>query len=71
MLASAGHEALIVAAHMEAEWRGDDISSADQDRVILAVQRLRHLSEELLSRASLEDSAGEVGRGLGEKNRGK
>jgi hypothetical protein len=44
LLAEAAHEALIVAIAMESQWRGEDLSLEDEDRVFEAVQRLRRFA---------------------------
>ena len=46
LLRTAAHEALIVVVAMEAEWRGDDVSLEDWDRVLAAVKRLRAFAEQ-------------------------
>lgn len=46
LLSTAAHEALIVALYMESHWRGEDTSYEDEDRVMLAVQRLREFWHE-------------------------
>lgn len=45
ILATAAREALVVAAYVEAGWRGDDLSFADEDRCAQAVRRLHHFAE--------------------------
>jgi hypothetical protein len=44
LLAAVAHEALIIAVAMEAEWRGEEHSLEDEDRVFEAVRRLREIA---------------------------
>lgn len=45
LLAAAAHEALIVAMATETQWRGEDLSLEEEDRLMLAVLRLREFAE--------------------------
>jgi hypothetical protein len=44
LLAEAAHEGLVLVLALEAHWRGEDLSLADEDRVFEAVRRLRRFA---------------------------
>jgi hypothetical protein len=46
LLAMGQHEALVVVLALEREWRGEDLSLEDEDRVFEAARRLREFAEQ-------------------------